>query len=197
MDVLHRLDATDRRLHDGVERLHAQADARDAGRAEHGGPVRVEPARIDLDRHDWIAAAKRAADTLHPSGEHGRRQRVRAAPAERDPADPRAADPVRDQCDLGFEPRDIGFEPRGPVRRAGVAPAIPADLAAIGDVEVERDGLVGGNPRQRIAHVTRADVLAELGGGGIARVARDRAGEQLWMIGPHAAFVRRAPRAGL
>lgn len=46
---LERLHAIDRGLHGGIEILHADADAIDAGLGERGDACLVQTARVDLD----------------------------------------------------------------------------------------------------------------------------------------------------
>ncbi|GAA3256197.1 hypothetical protein GCM10020258_15400 [Sphingomonas yabuuchiae] len=86
-----------------------------------------------------------------------------------------------------MEPGQIGIQTRGAVRRAGVAPAIPADRPAIGDMQIERHIGIRIDGIERGGHVVMTHPVAKFGGGGIAGVARHGPGEQVWMIGPHGA----------
>ena len=71
------------------------------------------------------------------------------------------------------------------VRPTGIAAAIAADFVTIRDVNVERERRARRDGVECLGDLGGADVRPELGGGGIARVARHRAFEQGGMIGPH------------
>ena len=183
-----RLDPADRSLHLRIERLHAEADTRDARDGDGLRPARIETTRIDLDRQDRAGTVERRPDALYQPNECRRRECVGTATAKGDPSDarPTSADAGGDEQHLALEPFDIGGQPRIAVGRARVAPAIPANVPAIGDVKIERDGRFGRKIRQCRLHVAGSDIVAKLGGGRIAGVARHRRGEQFRVIGPHA-----------
>ena len=125
-------------------------------------------------------------DAIEQTHQFDRRDRIRAAAAKRDALHPPApAEPLRNERDLRPQSRQIVGEPLLAPGGAGVAAAIPADLLAKGDMDIERNRRRRLDPVERARIGIRADIVGKLHRGGIAGVARHRLGEQIGMIGPH------------
>jgi hypothetical protein len=164
----------------GSEGLHPHAGAGDADLAHQMAPLGCQAARIELDRpfgRDQREVGVQGFDQRH---EFAWQNRIGAAPAKGDAPHPRG---LREQAgDRGkflMQRREISLHPRAAARCAGVAAAIIADLLAERDVEIERYVALGPCNRTLDRALFKR---AEIGGGGIAGVARHRGGEQLWMI---------------
>ena len=180
------LDAADGALDARAEGLDAEADAVDAVAGQRLGPVPAEVAGIDLHRMRGAGGgesrAQAGAEAIELCGRHG----VGAAATPGDVDHPPA--PIQrggDAVDFRAEAFEIALQPFGAVHRAGVAAAVPADLAAIGHVEVERDRLIRAHVGQRRCHVGWAHVVTEVRRSGEAGVARHRGREQIGVVGPH------------
>ena len=84
---------------------------------------------------------------------------------------------------------DIAVEPLGTVRPAGIAPAIPADLLAEGDVDIDRHRFLHSDAIERGLQRCLTHGIGEFHRRGVAGIARDRPGQKLRIIGPHGANV--------
>ena len=156
----------------GAKVCTAEADARHIVAGERGGPVPVEPARIDLDRDDRIVTAKGRGDAVHQRIEFLGRDGVRGLPPPQAirRTTPRPPSRASDQVDLLGKALEIGRDPPRAVGGARVAAAIPANLPAIGDMKIERDALVSANGSERRCHVAWAHIVAKLSRGGEAGI---------------------------
>ena len=151
---LEGLGAADGVLHRGVEVLHA-----DRGAGEPGGAQRVEAgarrSRSGRSRPRRSASAARGGgrprSAPQSSREHGRGQDRRRAAAEVDRGHLHVgAQVAADEGELGLELGEVGDERAVGRRALGAAGAEPAEPAAVGDVDVERDARARrGSPRAR------------------------------------------------
>jgi hypothetical protein len=64
-------------------------------------------------------------------------------------------EPARDGFNLRLERFEVGGEALGLVRGASIAAAVPANLMAIRDVDIERDWFVSAHACQRLLQVLR------------------------------------------
>ena len=185
---VQRLDATDPRLHGRGKGLHAQIDPADPHDPHRVNPRPVQSAGVQFHGDLRIARVEAADHLLKQADEIDQRQAVWAAPAKGDARDmPATAKALGRRRNLLFQRIDIGGQTMAAIGSAGVAPAIPAYVMAIGNVQIERDGGALGNLVDPLQHRVGAHSVAELRGRGIAGVAGHGSGEQFGMIGPHAA----------
>ncbi len=186
--LLHRLDPVDRFLDLGIGGLHAEAGTVDTARGEGRHQFPVDHPRIEFDgqlgiRQEGEALAQMSEQPLHAAGADDRGR----APAEMQ-MDHRhhRRQPGRHQIDLRLELRQIGGDPVGPLGDEGVTAAIPAELAAVGNVEIEGEARLGRQRRQPGPIILTAHRGREMGGGRIARVTRyPFPFEQADMLGTH------------
>ena len=171
--------AVHRALYVGIEILHAQARAVEAGVGEFGDVVGRELARIQFDGDVAVglrAEAEVVAQVLHRRAQLRRREEVRRAAAEMQLHDLAIGiEQARHHADLARQPRAVGLASRAVARDHAIAAAVEARTGAERDVDVERQA---GRNRiaiaapHRFAQLVGGEVGTELGRGGIGGVAR-------------------------
>ncbi len=184
VDHAQRLHPTDRLLQFRGEGLYAERGIAGADRADHLAPPIGQRPRIELDRNERIVEAEMLCQRIEQAQEIVGCQRIGAAAAKGDAANPR---PLRHTCgdegDFPVQRIEIARQPLAAVGGGGIAAAIPADFLAEGDMDVERD--IARHSGQRSLVIVRADIAGELGGGRKAGVTRNGRCEQIGIIGPH------------
>lgn len=158
------LDPVDSLLNDGIETLHTQACAGDAGGSKGFGHFDCERARVDLDGdRSWLPEVKSAAQEFHEGQELGWRNEGRRSAAEMHVAHgQRIRRFRRHQADLLTQDRQIIADRRIPAGAAPRKAAIPADRAAERNVDIERHGLVRRQAPQPFLTIPGADRRGEL-----------------------------------
>lgn len=125
-------------------------------------------------------------DPVEQADELNGRNRIGAAAAKGNMLHPPTpAQPLGDQRDFGAQRGQIIGQPLLAIGCSGVAPAIPANLLTIGNVDIKLQRRRGRDLIQRPRIVTRPHPLGKLHRRGIAGVARHGPGEQIGVIGPH------------
>jgi hypothetical protein len=137
--LLEALHAVDRPLHDGIEALHAEAGAVDAGQPHGLDHIGGQCARIDLDRdfgrrqYEELLTHRR-----HQFDEGLRRHDRRRTAAEMDVLDLDAtADGLGGQRDLAAQRPLVAGDQLVAAGDLGMAAAVPAHLAAERHVQVK------------------------------------------------------------
>ena len=112
---------------------------------------------------------------------------VRAPAAERDtPHLSASADMGGNKIDLIVQAIDVGSQPRFSGRCSRIAPAIPANRPAIGDVQIERQDFVRTDRTECCSHVGMTHMIAEFGGG-VAAPSANRFGRVSTTTAQHVA----------
>ena len=175
LDNLQRLHATDGALHVIVQILHTQARPRDADLGEGARQIRIDRARIELDRmfrdiRQIEELPQRRAQAQQAFRSHEARRT--SAPVDVRDA-PRAGRPCQQRHFL-FKRRRIGVQRLAAPHGLCIAAAIGADRRAVGHVQIERER---GLRRERSEPAARGLVThgREMRRGRVARVARGRA----------------------
>ncbi|MNX08590.1 hypothetical protein D3C86_382930 [compost metagenome] len=177
-DLRRRLDAVHGLLHGGVEVLHAEAQAVEAERGQRREALRIDRARIDLDR--LLAArheGERAAQQGHQFAQFFVVEKGRRAAAQVQLADGRTGPELRDlQRHFACEVVEVLPPALAVLRHDLVAGAVVAQRFAERDVHVQRQRLAGrvriAPQVQRLRVVAGAEGLDEAVGRGVRGVAR-------------------------
>ncbi len=178
------LRPADRLLHVRIEVLHAEARPGGADRGERLDRAAVEAAGVDLEGDLCVGGeAEGAGERLCDAEQGGGGQDGGGAAAPVEMADLEGGGAGGDEADLLDQRLGIGEQGAVGADRGGVAAAIPTELAAERDVDVERGRGSGGEGGERRLRLIRANGLREMGRGRVARIAGQALVETGWIHG--------------
>ena len=170
-DLIKGLDAINLGLDNRVKGLHAKAGAVHARAGQSGEKVPVQAARIELDRNLGIGLyPKRSAQMADQGLKIIGRERVWTAAAEMQVGGAGGlAKRRRPKLDFLVQRFEIAGDPSIAIGHRGVAAAIPTELVAKRDVDIEGErSLCGFSPASRFS---LAHMVVKRHGGGVAGIA--------------------------